>query len=159
MIFKRCFFLFLTFLIATSSIAYAKIGVGIQVGDPTGLTAKYFTKRTRAFNLGVSYSFTEFIVVYLDHQWVFWGSLRKHGKELRNLHPYLGFGVGATFATEADPDAGDSKATGFVRIPFGVEWRNYSPDIGIFAELAPGINVAPKIFGILQGGVGIRFYF
>ena len=46
-----------------------------------------------------------------------------------------------------------------IRIPLGAEWNPRSAPIGVYAELAPGIGLAPGTFGFVEGGIGARFYF
>lgn len=134
------------------------LGLGIMFGEPTGINLKYWTGKTTALNFGITYSFGNYLVLLGDCLWHFKSllSLKKNYKESAALTPYLGGGVLLAFQNSTQNYTGLS--TG-LRIPAGIEYLPRNPSIGIFAEIAPGITLAPSITAFLQGDIGIRYYF
>lgn len=134
-------------------------GIGIILGQPSGLVAKFFTNKTQAIDLGLAYSMGGYFQAYVDELFHFFGAFSGSNKSMNPLTPYLG--IGAVFSSYA-PSSGyiyyNSPGLG-VRVPLGLEWRFGRPDIGVFAEIAPGLTVIPATYGFVMGGVGIRFYF
>ena len=126
----------------------SSFGLGILVGQPSGLVAKLWQGKTEALDFGLAYSFEGYFQVYGDYLYHFPDALAK--THIQNLTPYVG--VGGSFS------AATTVAVG-IRIPVGVEWMPVNPSIGVFLELAPGIHVIPSTSGRIQGGVGVRYYF
>lgn len=73
------------------------IGVGFQVGEPTGLTAKLRTSPQQAIDFGVSYSLGQFMLVTVDFLRHF--SPRNISAQTIELTPYLGAGPMVGFAS------------------------------------------------------------
>lgn len=136
-----------------------QFGLGIVLGEPTGISPKLWLSKEAAIDLGLTYSFSEFFLIYGDFLWHAPELLQKLIPEVKNVYPYIGIGGGIQISSEKDPDPGDEKTLGFLRIPLGAEWKPQSPPIGVFLEVAPGMSIAPKVSALIQGGIGIRYYF
>ncbi|MBU6153514.1 MAG: DUF3996 domain-containing protein [Bdellovibrionales bacterium] len=129
-------------------------GVGVVLGEPTGLTAKFWNSQDRAVDAGIAFSFDRFVFLYSDYLF--------HFKSISGIRPYAGIGGGLLISS------GNKKGRYFdeqdgafglgVRIPLGAEWFIPDAPFGIFAELVPGIGLVPGTYGFFQGGVGARFY-
>jgi hypothetical protein len=145
----------------TTPVIAKGLGVGLILGDPTGISAKYFLG-ANAVDGAISYN---------DHEFVIYGDYLKHfpgwpGKEnafVAGLTPYVG--VGPVIAiTDDDKERNrrlledDDFALG-ARIPLGIEWMATEVPVGLSLELAPGILVAPETDGFGQGGFLARYYF
>ena len=133
----------------------ADFGAGIILGEPTGLTFKYWKASTRAIDGGFAYSANEFLLLYADHLWhfpAFSASLARS-----SIQPYLGLG-GVFFISNRSHRTDQEKVLG-VRIPFGAEWKPGAPPLGVFVELVPGLGIIPATYGLFQGGIGARYYF
>lgn len=141
-------------------------GMGVVLGEPTGITGKYWVDRRSAIDSTFSYSFNDYFLLYSDYLYHFPGAFGRSSEFASRLNPYIGVGLELFIQTQ---DTGrqdrayfrsDQGSTGLgVRIPLGVEWRPGSPPLGVFVELTPGVGVVPATFGFVQGGIGIRFYF
>lgn len=143
------------------------IGLGIVLGDPTGLTAKFWMDNKHAIDGGVAYSFGDYILVYSDYLWHFPKAFA--GKEsssfVQQLTPYVGPG-GEVFFSTGTPSLSrrffEGHTTYFglgFRIVGGIEWTPADPPLGVFIEIAPGIGIIPRTFAFLQAGIGCRWYF
>ena len=122
------------------------LGAGIILGDPMGLTAKFWFDNTRALDLGLG--FTGDSSVYADFLWQSWSLFRqpKEGK----LGAYAG--IGGRLEVEEDSAFG-------IRVPFGANyWAPRNP-IELFVELAPVFPLTSKRSTSLDAVLGARFYF
>ena len=154
----------------SASGSSGNLGLGIMLGEPTGLTLKNWLSSTRAFDLGVTYSFGNYFAVLGDYLFHFPGAFSSSARSdvANDFVPYLGIGAIAFFDTGSNGierngffrrnDLGSSVGLG-VRIPLGLEFLPRSAPIGIFAEIVPGLGVIPSTFGFIEGVVGGRFYF
>ncbi len=147
--------------IPTHAMGTTNFGLGAIFGEPTGISAKYFLdgEHRMAIDAAMTYSFFEYFMGYGDFLYQFPGLFPKGDEQLQKIALYLGVGGGIRIASKDNPKAGDARANAFARFPFGAEWLNPDPALGVFLEIAPGLGFAPKVFGMFQGGLGIRYYF
>jgi hypothetical protein len=126
----------------------ATIEAGIIIGEPSGLSGKYWVTKRNAFDLGVGWSFSDngkfdIFADYLFHPYYI---PSKYGD-----FPIF-IGVGAALRLSNDSFLG-------VRFPFGVEYLINQVPIAVFAQLAPIMEVIPDIDFRLEGGFGVRYAF
>lgn len=120
---------------------FAEQGIGIVLGEPTGLSYK---GGNLAIGLGWSFaSDKNRIDATID-----WWLINKDFIEM--LDWYLGVGIKGKFGT-------DTVGVG-VRVPIGIQWW-IADELELFAELAPGISLFPDTNPDLSGGIGLRYYF
>lgn len=143
-------------------------GLGIILGEPTGITAKYNMDRTYAVDGGISFNFDQWFMLYADylHHWP--GVMGSQNAFVANLTPYVGFGGLIVMSNRDEYEtrkyryytstSSSKTAVGF-RIPLGLEWRAPTFPLGVFLELVPGMTIIPGTSGFFQGGIGARFYF
>lgn len=153
-------------LISTTALAKEhKIGVGFVLGEPTALSGKYLVSAQHAIDLQLAFNSSDYLLVYGDYHWRFPGVFNSDDEIVQQLTPYVGAGPLLAFASKKDHGKGgyfdkrDDKFAAGVRIPFGIEWIGAKVPIGIGAEIAPGIVIAPATTGFLQGGITLRYYF
>jgi hypothetical protein len=149
----------------SSTTPPSKSSLGIILGEPSGLTGKFWTAQDRAIDAGLAFSFNSFFLVYSDYLFHFYGSIPHSDRFMRTLDPYVGVG-GEFFFSEGGHASGnhyfDTSDSSFglgIRVPLGAEWFIPRAPLGIFVELVPGLGVIPGTFGFLQGGIGARYYF
>jgi hypothetical protein len=160
MLFSMCLSLFATAVSADSKTG--NLGVGFILGEPTGLTAKYWMERSGAVDFGLAFSIQNYFLFYSDY--LKHVPLKSRSSFVSHLNPYIGIGALAAFVTgsrtSSDPFFRKDGDFGFgVRIPLGVEWTPAEVPLGVFVELVPGIFVFPATSGFLSGGIGARYYF
>jgi len=157
----------LILLMAGPSLVFAQegpekpriFGAGVIFGEPIGPTVKYFFDHEHAIDGGITYSFVEYLLIYADYLYHFLGVFKKHVPELKYVSPYLGIGGGIRISSKDNLDPGDERVNLFIRVPLGVEWMPGNVRLGVFAELVPGMGIAPDVFFLFQGGLGLRYYF
>jgi hypothetical protein len=126
-----------------------RLGLGVMLGEPTGLSAKVWLGGISAVDGGVAWSFVHnpAVSVHVDYLFHFFDVIPvKEGR----LPLYVG--IGGVLSASQDPDLG-------VRIPVGVTYLFASAPLDLFLEVAPILLLFPATTFDFSGGVGIRFYF
>ena len=136
------------------------LGLGLMLGDPSGLTMKYWLRHTTALQFGLSYFFGNYMMLMGDYLWHFPNAFKTSGV---TIVPYAGIGALVAVTTDgADREffgSNHASSAGLgVQIPLGVELRPLRVPLGIFAEFAPGLGLIPGMTGFVQGDLGIRIY-
>jgi len=132
------------------------VGLGLMLGEPTGVDLKYWLSNANALHFGFAYSFNDYTELMGSYLWEF---PRAFGARAHNQFvPYVGIG-GAFFFNSPDHHYySDNSAAFGARIPLGIEFLPQGAPVGITAELAPGVGLIPSTFGFFQGYIGARFY-
>jgi hypothetical protein len=128
------------------------LGIGLQVGEPLGVNAKYWLNDTFAVDGAVgwspqSYSAAEIHADFLVHDFDL--VTPDEGK----LPFYIGGGILGRFRNQGRSDLAG------LRFPVGVSYMFDSCPIDVFAEVAPQIIFAPFVRGGITADVGFRFWF
>ena len=127
-----------------------KFGFGVILGEPTGLTGKYFSNPESAVDMGLAYSFSDYLLMYADKLWHFPETFNQKKDDFVNrLSPYMGVGAGVFLGKSSLFD---------VRVPFGLSWLPIKPTIEIFLELVPALRLAPSTALDFGGGIGVRIF-
>lgn len=141
-------------------------GLGVVLGEPTGFTAKYWLQNPSAIDFGLAFTFNNFFLIYADYLYHFPGVFGNQTQFISELTPYVGGGLVLFFVTNNTPGMNlsyfqsNQGSVGLaLRIPLGIEWTPSQVPLGVFLEIAPGIGVVPATFGIVQAGIGVRYYF
>jgi len=144
-------------------LAYAQdgIGVGVIVGEPTGISLKKWLNDKHAVDAAAAWSFSEndsfqFHADYLIHNF----TLLKSDDIVGKLPVYFGLG-GRLKLKEENNGKGrnDDGALFGVRIPFGISYLFTDLPVDIFMEIVPILDVAPDTEFEINAGIGVRFYF
>jgi len=129
----------------------SKTGLGIIIGEPTGISFKTWTSDQTAFDAALAYSFIdkEHFYFHLNH---LWHSTFQLGET--TVPWYWGLGGNLRYREKADDQL---RIAG--RIPLGIYhmFNNFPADI--FLEVAPGLDVIPEISFNLGAAIGFRYYF
>mgnify|MGYP001597969673 CR=1 FL=1 len=136
-------------------------GLGVIVGEPTGISAKLWTSSTTAFDAGLGWSiggdrFGKYdgfyhggsrVHVHVDYLWHSFDAI--HSTE--NLPLYYGVGgrinSGAPYTISAA-----------VRGVLGIAWLPRETPLDVFFEIAPSLQLTPSTgFGV-DVGLGARYF-
>lgn len=139
-------FLLVTFLFSTNQTANAQsTELGVIIGEPTGVSAKFWTSGRTAVDLGVAWSLGESGNMHLhsDYLWHFWNQ--------SGLAFYTGLGGRLILNDDTQLAA---------RIPLGLQF-NVARRLGLFFELAPTLPIIPETSSDfdINGGAGLRIRF
>ena len=124
-------------------------GLGIIIGEPTGLSGKKWTSNRTAVDAGLAWSFARgsSLHIHADYLWHFFDALKA---EEETIPLYVGVGGRLKF---------DNNARFGIRIVGGVDFMVYSVPLDVFLEVAPIMDLIPATELGLNGGLGVRFFF
>lgn len=123
-------------------------GLGVIVGEPTGLSIKSWNGDQTAFSIGAAWSLSEDETLQLNadfqlHSWF-------ENIEVGRLAFYYGIGGRVIFTDDAKIGA---------RVPLGLNYIFDELPFDLFVEAAPILDFTPDVELAGNGGVGIRYYF
>jgi len=140
----------LCLLVSHQSDAQNKdFGVGIILGEPTGISAKYWVSTENAVDVGVAWAFTSkgFFHIHADYLWHFPDAIESTERFV------LYAGVGGRLGFE------DDKTRLGVRVPGGIAYWPKGAPIDVFLEVAPILELIPATKLTGNVGLGIRYFF
>lgn len=120
--------------------------LGIILGEPTGISAKFWQSDRTAISGAAAWSFGRHESVHLHadytiHNWL--------DVEEGSMALYYGLGARTVLANNSRLGA---------RIPVGLQYILPSTRLGLFFEVAPTFDLIPETkFGV-NGGLGIRVF-
>jgi hypothetical protein len=136
-------------------------GMGLILGEPTGLSAKLWTSKINAFDFGLGvglggdrikykgyYNNGGRIHFHIDYLWHSFNAIRSTER-----FP-LYYGIGGRYNS-----GGGYEGSLGVRGVFGIAWFPHSTPIDIFFELVPVFQVTPLTGLGFDAGLGIRYFF
>ncbi len=142
--------LFLAISCAGTASAQRRVGAGIIVGEPTGLSAKWRLDDNSAIDGAAAWSFgrkKDAVQLHLDYL--------RHKSDLfrvdRGRLPFY-FGLGGRIVF------GDRAILGG-RIPIGLAYEFDGEPIDIFVELVPVLDLVPATDFTLNAAMGARIWF
>jgi hypothetical protein len=134
-------------LAITSRVGSAQdLGIGTELGQPMGVTAKYWLSSTLAVDGAMGYHFNSNFDMHSD---VLWHSFSSFNVSNGRMPFYIG--VGGRVLLGNDSQLG-------LRLPLGVSYLSSNNPIELFAEIAPVIQLVTSIGADVDGVVGIRYY-
>jgi len=128
-----------------------RLGVGVLLGEPTGLSVKYFLNETIAVDGGFGWSFHDETDPHL-HADLLWHKFDLISVPEGQLPVYVGIGGRAKFRDDDDDRVG-------FRLPIGISYIFEDLPMDVFAEVAPIIDFTPSTRGGFNIGVGVRWWF
>lgn len=144
----------MVFCISMSNQAKAQdgpFGIGISIGDYTGISYKYWLTPDYALNGVVNGTIRE----HGSNLYAHWDMLvHRHNMievDSGSIPLYYGFGFFARFHDGFDNDAG-------LRLPVGIEYLLEGDKLGVFIESAPTYQFTGNNFFTFQGAIGFRYY-
>jgi hypothetical protein len=163
---KSSFYVVIAFFLllsAGATIAQDRnFGLGVILGEPTGISAKLWVSSATAFDFGLGWSFggdrvSDYnggydggsrVHFHMDYLWHWFDAI--HSSERFPLYT----GVGGRINTGAG-----YKNSAAIRGVFGIAWLPHRTPIDVFLELVPSLQIVPSTgFGI-DAGLGARFFF
>ncbi len=162
------------FLVATAFVLFGTVaqshaqqrefGLGIILGEPTGISAKLWESSTDAWDAALAWSFvnTGHVHIHADRLW--------HQTDVintsLNLKTYFGIGGALSFVGE-DSDywknrEGERRRSATIlaaRVPVGITLATRSNELEFFLEVVPQLNLVPATHFSIGFGVGGRYFF
>lgn len=130
-------------------------GLGLVIGDPTGLSAAYRISGDRSIDAAIAWNFGRYpgFEMHGDYLW-HRADIFQAGKFGMDLH----YGIGARLISIDDRNQRDRTYFG-PRLPVGLSSNFNQPALEVFAELALVMNLIPGTSADFDFGIGARIYF
>jgi hypothetical protein len=136
-------------ILAGSAAAQGNFGLGIIVGEPTGVSAKLWLTDRTAVDAAAAWSFSDEAAFHLHADYLF------HNFDLISVEQGrlpVHFGIGGRVKFEDDSKFG-------VRIPIGLTYIFDGAPLDVFFEVVPILDLVPDTEFTANGAVGIRYFF
>ncbi len=147
---KRLFIISVICLFSISIAAQdSGFGIGIILGEPTGLSIKTWTGSKTAIDAAAAWSFQGEGALHLHADMLVHNFKLFHS---RNGQIPLYIGLGAKVVLQSDLLLG-------ARVPIGLDYLFPNAPFDFFAEVVPTLNLLPATDFDIGGGVGLRLWF
>lgn len=144
------YLIFVVFVSASFIQAQNKgFGLGIIVGEPTGVSFKYWTSSSTAFDGAVAWSFIDGGAFHIHADYIL-HTFNLIPVPSGNLPLYYGIGGRLVLL---------DKTSFGVRVPVGLAYLFSGTPIDIFLEIVPILNLAPKTDFKINAAIGGRYFF
>ena len=134
-----------------------EFGLGFLLGEPTGLSLKYWIDDERAIDGALAWALSENDAFQLHSDYLI------HNFELSNSEQwpvYYGLGALLMFKDDAGRRHDNHETVFGFRIPLGISYLfEENTPYEFFFEIAPVLEVAPDVDLDFNASVGLRFYF
>ena len=154
--------LYIFFAAQVSTAQERKFGLGIILGEPTGISAKLWTSDQNAFDFGLGWSIGgdrigkydgdynggSRVHFHMDYLWHSFDAI--HATERFPLY----YGIGGRINTGAGYNSSAA-----VRGVFGIAWLPRETPIDIFLELVPSLQITSSTGFAIDAGLGARYFF
>ena len=144
------FFMLMVMLTCGTAQAQDKgFGLGIILGEPTGISGKLWTGHHTAIDGAIAWSFEKKSSMHLHGDLLFHNFNRARVDEGKLL---LYYGIGGRVKFEDKSKVG-------VRVPLGINYLFAKAPLDFFLEIVPILDLAPSTDFSLNGAIGIRYFF
>lgn len=156
---KKSLVAVLALVLATGAVArQGEFGLGLMLGDPTGVTGKYWLDEKSAVDAAAAWSLNDedfnLHVDYLVH------SFEKLKEEPAQWAFHYGIGARLRFPEDNNGNGNENDdATLGVRVPLGLDLYPSKLPLEFFIEVAPVMDLVPDTDFDMEFGLGARFYF
>lgn len=149
--FRSIVFLGLTAVLACGTVQAQEsgFGLGVILGEPTGISGKLWMEKRKAIDGAVAWSFDKESALHLHADLLF------HGRnivkvEMSKLLFYYGIGGRIKF---------EDKSKVGVRVPLGLNYIPSEVPLDVFLEIVPLLDLAPSTDFSLNAAIGVRYFF
>ncbi|PNR91068.1 hypothetical protein HWHPT5561_00980 [Petrotoga sp. HWH.PT.55.6.1] len=132
-------------IVLTAVVFSAPLGLGVKVGEPTGLYIRSYSSNTSFAGITAAWSFANdsFLI----------------DSDFNALSPNLFGDIGFSYGGGLHVGVASSELSVGVRMPLALNFEIPSTPLLTFLELAPGFNVIPETKFNLSGGLGFGYIF
>jgi len=126
-----------------------KYGLGVILGEPTGISGKLWKSENIAVDGAIAWSFEEENSIHFQGDYLFYNFSYFKVKEGK-LPVY--YGIGGRIKVKERSRMG-------VRFPFGLNYIFEKQPLEVFYEIAPILDLVPSTKFGLNSAVGVRYFF
>ncbi len=143
----------LFFILLLSNSVYAQrhgFGLGMILGEPTGISLKNWLGRSTAVDFAIAWSFEG------QNSFTIHGDYLSHHFKLTQVEsgslPFY-YGIGGSMKFKDD----DTRLG--ARVPLGLNYHFENLTLDLFLEFVPVLLLIPKTDFEINAGIGIRYFF
>ena len=125
------------------------IGLGGQVGDPSGVTLKLWNPRGWSYDFMAAWDTGDFFFLNVH------GLLEQHVNGHNNVHFFYGPGAYIGVRDRPPEKKNDSVFGISAEVGLGVMLQQFE----IYGQLIPRLDLTPATDGDMGAGLGVRYYF
>ncbi len=142
-------FICITAISTTTQAQNNGFGLGLILGEPTGLSLKQWTSSNYSVNAAAAWSFSGNSALHVHADYVF--------HNFGVFHPNSGalalyYGIGGRL--KLTPSSQLS-----ARVPIGLNYLIADNPLDLFVEIVPMLNLAPSTNFVVNAAIGIRYFF
>jgi hypothetical protein len=136
------------------------VGIGVILGEPTGVSLKAWINEKQAVDAAAAWSYSENDSFQFHADYLLHDSSLIQDKDFHGKFPVY-VGVGGRIKLK-DENGGHGRnhhddLLG-VRVPFGISYLFADAPVDLFFEVVPVLDIAPDTHLDLNAAVGARFY-
>ena len=135
--------------------ARAENEAGFVLGTASGFSGMFDLRQNRAVDVGLAFNSDSSTYLYGDY---LFNNARSFDLKGSATPMTLYYGLGARLMT-IKGGKNDSKSSVGIRAPIGLHYKIVNPDISLFGEIAPVLNLTPEGGVDITAGVGVRIRF
>ena len=135
------------------SVADGNLGLGVMVGDPTGVSVHYWLSKENALHLGMGWDAGDRDIFHLNADYLFY-DFHTIRVDAGNIPFYYGLGLRLV-----DEDRPKKDLNLGIRVPVGLHFFFKSSPVDIFLEVAPVVELTPDTDFTIDGSLGIHYRF
>ena len=151
---KRIIFFSITiilFLAELSSSQDKGFGLGVILGEPTGVSAKNWITNTTAIDAAIAWSFVDQGALHIHADYLFNNFELIKLDSKAKIPVYYGAGIRIKF--------GENDTQLALRIPVGIDYLFGDAPVDIFLEVVPMLEIIPETKFQFNAAIGARYYF
>ena len=141
----------ISFGTATAGSNSSGFGMGIMLGEPSGLSGKLWSGGNNAFDFGLAWSTSKNSGVAFHADYV-WHKMDMITVDKGALPFYYGIGVRYRNRDNSDDNIG-------VRVPFGLDYLFAQSAFDVFFEVVPILDLSPDVDFDINVAIGGRYFF
>lgn len=126
-----------------------RLGLGAMLGEPSGISGKYWTGTRTAIDGGIAWSSNASNDFHLHMDYLI-HDFRSLSVDKGSLPLY--YGIGGRIKFEKDTRIG-------IRAPVGIAYMFANSPLDVFIEVAPILDLAPSTELEFNGALGVRYFF
>lgn len=135
--------------------AVAEHEIGFVLGTASGLSGMVDLNQNRAVDFGIAFNSDSSTYVYGDY---LFNNARSFDLKGSATPMTLYYGLGLRVMT-IKGGKNDGKSSIGPRAPLGLHYKIVNPDISLFGEIAPVVNLTPEGGVDITAGIGVRIRF
>ena len=146
---------FLMLSLVTASAGATDSGLGVVIGDPTGVSLRVGLEERHSLETAFAFSSGTYEGLHF-HGTYLWDNARRIQLQKNALEMYYGLGLRVISINKGRYDG--EVALG-PRTPIGLLYKINNPNIEIFGEISATLDLSPRTDVDLDAGIGFRVRF